>query len=167
MPGLSLNRSRHTLRRQSFLPSIRSDSFAANACFAFRRETIFFPVWASISRRVFPAMRPPCAATMRFAAMVRGLRSLEISVVVASASMFNTNSRLVILSRRLSVFSPLNCLYWRVVIPDQPSVIISVSVANSCPFFMPRRSHSSVSSLRTSMDFSRWFIQFSEYPLRW
>lgn len=45
---------------------------------------------------------------------------------------------------------------------EAPSVIISVSVAYSCPFLIPRRSHSSVSSLRTSMDFSRWLIQFSE-----
>ena len=142
--------------------SIPSAVFSANACFAVSGDTILFPVWASISRRVFPAIRPPCAATARFAAVVRGFRSFEISVVVASARMLSTSYRLVMLSRRLSVFSHLYCLYWRVVIPDQPSVIISVSVAYSCPFLIPRRSHSSVSSLRTSMDFSRWLIQFSE-----
>ena len=105
--GESLPKSRGHSSSSSF----GSISFAANACSALSRETIFFPVCASISRRVLPAMRPPCAATIRLAANVRGRRSLEISVVVASASMFSTNSKFVMLSRRLSVFNPLYRLY--------------------------------------------------------
>lgn len=154
-----------SLRVGSVILFLRCDSsafFVVSTCSAVSREMIFLPVWVSISRWVLPAMRPPCAAMVRFAATVRGFFSLEISVVVASASMLSTSLRLVMLSRRLSVFRPLYCLYCRVVMPDQPCVMMSVRVAYSCPFFTPRRSHSSVSSLRTSMDFNHWLIQLSE-----
>lgn len=48
----------------------------------------------------------------------RGAFCLEISVVVASASIFSTSSSVVMLSRRFSFFSPFRFLYCRVDISD-------------------------------------------------
>ena len=49
---------------------------------------------------------------------------MEISVVVASASILRTNSSVVMLSRRFSFFKPLRFLYCRVFMPDHAFVII-------------------------------------------
>ena len=53
---------------------------------AFNWEMTFFPVLASISLRVFPAIVPPCRAIILFSVIVFGFFSFDISVVVASAS---------------------------------------------------------------------------------
>lgn len=95
---------------------------------------------------------------------VWGCFSLDISVVETSANIFKTNSRLVILSRKLSFLSPLNFLYNFTDFHDHALVISSVRIANSKPSFMPRSFHSSVSSLRTSIVLSLWFIHSLEYP---
>jgi len=101
--------------------------------------------------RVLPAITPPCFAMVLFSSRFLGFLSLLISVVLASASMLSTSSRLVILSRRFSFFKPFSFLYSFTVLSLQPLVMISVSMANSWPFFTPRFSHSSVSSFRTSI----------------
>ena|GEM_PF-3776564 len=44
--------------------------------------------------------------------------SFEISVVVASASIFSTSSKVVMLSRKPSFFKPFTVLYYLVVNPD-------------------------------------------------
>lgn len=51
-----------------------------------------FPVSASISLRVSPAIRSPRRATCLFASKVFGYVVLEISIVVASANIFRTSS---------------------------------------------------------------------------
>ncbi len=84
-----------------------------------------------------------------------GFFFFDISVVVASASIFKTNSRFVILSRRFSFFKFLKSLYSLVLKPDQALVISSVKMAYSSPSFTPRSFHSSVNSFRTSMVLSR------------
>jgi len=81
--------------------------------------------------RALPAIVPPWFAIVRLSSNVSGVFSLDISVVVASASMFKTNSRLLILSRRFSFLSSLNCLYCLVVSPHHAWVISSVSMAYS------------------------------------
>ena len=83
-------------------------------------------------------------------------------VVEASASMFSTSSRSLMLSRRFSFFSPLSRLYCRVVMPDQALLISSVRMAYSRPLSTPRFCHSSVSSLRMRMASSRWWTHSSE-----
>ena len=70
----------------------------------------FLPVFSSISLRVLPAIVPPCFAIVLFSSNVSGSFSLLISVVVASASILSTNSKLVMLSRKLSLFKPLSFL---------------------------------------------------------
>ena len=62
---------------------------------------------------------------------------LVSSVVVASASIFKTISRVVILSLRFSFFKPFRFLYPLVVIPDHALVISSVRIAYSTPFCIP------------------------------
>ena len=101
---------------------------------AFSRVTTFLPLLDSNCLRATAATEPPASATCAFSLRVLGLRCCDISVVDASASIFMSNYRLVLLSRRLSVFRPLYCLYCFVVIPDQADVMISVSVAYCCPF---------------------------------
>lgn len=76
-----------------------------------------FPVRFSMACRAFPAIFPPLLATCLFSSKVCGCSFFDISVVVASASMFKTNSKVVILSRRFSFFKPLKVLYCRVVMP--------------------------------------------------
>ena len=60
--------------------------FASSKDLAFNWEMTFFPVLASISLRVFPAIVPPCRAIILFSVIVFGFFSFDISVVVASAS---------------------------------------------------------------------------------
>ena len=79
--------------------------------FAVCLEIADFPVFSSSSCRAFLAMAPPCCATFLLGSSPCGLVALEISVVDTSASILRTNSVFVILSRRLSFFSPLYALY--------------------------------------------------------
>lgn len=74
-------------------------------CLAFKALTTFFPVLASISFRVLPAIVPPCRAITLLSSNDFGFFSFEISEVVASASMFNSNSRLVMPACRNTVTS--------------------------------------------------------------
>lgn len=124
-------------------------------------ETIGRPVCSSIRLRVSAAILPPRWATFALSRNPLGFSDLEISTVAASATMFNANSIVVMLSRRLSFFKPLKRLYPPVVMPDHSLVIMSVKVAYCCPSFTPERCHSSVSSLRAFMVCSRWFIHRS------
>lgn len=78
-----------------------------------------------------------------------GWTAAEISFVEVSASIFKTNSVVLILSRRFSFFSPFRDLYCLVDIPAQALVISSVNIAYSFPCCTPRFCHSSVSSFRT------------------
>ena len=131
--------------------------------FAVCLEIADFPVFSSSSCRAFLAMAPPCCATFLLGSSPCGLVALEISVVDTSASILRTNSVFVILSRRLSFFSPLYALYSPVVIPAHAFVNSLVRIAYS-KSLIPARSHSSVSSLRNSIDLSRCVIHLSEYP---
>ena len=101
-----------------------------------------------VPRRAIPAASPPLRATAMFSENVLGAFCLEISVVVASASIFSTSSSVVMLSRRFSFFNPFRFLYWRVDIPDHAREISSVRMAYSTPFCTPR----------TWMACSRWLI---------
>ena len=92
------------------------------------------PVCRSIAFRASPATLPPERATSTFSRKPSGAFCLEISVVVASASMLRTNSNVVMLSRRFSFFKPLRFLYCRVFMPDHAFVISSVRIAYSTPF---------------------------------
>ncbi len=70
-----------------------------------------FPCFLPVLAGRFLAMAPPCCATFLLGSSPCGLVALEISVVDTSASILRTNSVFVILSRRLSFFSPLYALY--------------------------------------------------------
>ena len=94
---------------------------------------------------------PPARATAAFSEKDAGFRWRDISVVVASASILSTSSKVVMLSRKFSFVSPFRFLYCLVVIPDHAREISSVRIAYSMPFSTPRRSHSSVSSFLTCM----------------
>src|SRR5450759_1927901 len=150
-----------TMEERKFIKNNHSISFVLFDSFnflAFCVLTTFFPVLASLSFLVLPAIVPPCLAIILFSSRLFGFFSLLISVVVASASIFKTNSRLVILSLRFSFFKFLCCLYCFTLLPLHAFVIMPVRVANSCPFFIPVLSHSSVNSFLTSMLFKRWLI---------
>ena len=125
-------------------------------------EIILRPRPCSIFSRATLAALPPCLATRLFSFNPLGLYCLENSAVAASAKVLSANSKLVMLSRRFSFFNPLKCLYSRVVFSLQACVIISVNNAYSLPSLTPPRFHSSVNSLRVSIDFTRWLIQLSE-----
>ena len=76
----------------------------------------------------FPGIR--CGfSDCRFSANKDGFCCLDISVVVASAGMFRTSSRVVMLSRRFSFFRPFRSLYCPVLMPDYAFVISSVRMA--------------------------------------
>ena len=66
---------------------------------------------SSTAFRAIPAASPPSRATAMFSENVLGAFYLEISVVVASASIFSTSSSVVMLSRRFSFFKPFRFLY--------------------------------------------------------
>ena len=119
------------------------------------------PVSFSICFLAFPAMVLPCLATSALSLRPCGFFFLESSVVGASASILRMSFILLILSRRFSLCKPFKSLYCRVVMPDHASEIISVKEAYPKPL-MPLRSHSSVKSLRISIDFIRWLIHASE-----
>lgn len=103
---------------------------------------------------------------MRFATMVRGLRSLEISVVVvrpACSTPIPDWSYIVAQAFGFQLFKLL-VLARRHSRPTQRNIgqrceLLSFLYAPAFPlvgkFLAPR------------WIFSRWFIQFSEYPLRW
>ncbi len=122
------------------------------------------PVCFSISILAFFAAVPPALAIFLLFSNPRGFFFFDISVTDASASIFNTNSRLVILSLKFSFFNPLYLLYSLTLRSAHAMVISSVSIAYSSPSFISRSFHSSVSSFRTSMLFNRWFIHSFEYP---
>ena len=91
--------------------------------------------YAGLLLDVFPcisAILPPERATSTFSRKPSGAFCLEISVVVASASILRTNSSVVMLSRRFSFFKPLRFLYCRVFMPDHAFVISSVRIAYPC-----------------------------------
>jgi len=71
-----------------------------------------------------------------------GFVTLEISLVAVSANMFRTNSVVLMLSRKLSFFSPLYVLYCLVVMPLQAFVISSVKTAYSLTPDTPLSFHS-------------------------
>lgn len=106
------------------------------------------PVSSSKAFRATWATPPPRLATRRFSSNPSGSSRLDISVVVASASMVRTNSKSDILSRRFSFFNPFSRLYCLVVMPVQARVISSVRIAYSCPCSTPLVCHSDVNSLR-------------------
>lgn len=87
------------------------------------------PVLTSISCRALPAIAPPSRAAALLSSKPCGLTALEISVVEASASMFRTSSRFVILSRRFSFLRFLCRLYSETESQDQAFVISFVSMA--------------------------------------
>jgi hypothetical protein len=93
--------------------------FSSFNILAFCALTIFLPVCCSIFFLVSPAISTPFYAIFLFSSNVLGLFSLLISVVVASANIFSTSSRFVILSRRFSFFNPLKFLYCLPVFPLQ------------------------------------------------
>lgn len=93
----------------------------------------------------------PCCATVALCLKPLGFFCFDSSVVAASANELNASSRLVILSRRLSLCNPLYCLYSLTLKPLHCIVIISVNVAYWTPSSTPVRFHSSVSYLRISM----------------
>src|SRR5690606_34787804 len=138
--------------------------FSPRNFFADKGVITFFPVFSSICFLVFPAIIPPCFAIFLFSLKFFGFFSLLISVVVASASIFKTSSKLLILSLRLSFLRPLKFLYFLTVNPLHALVISSVRIAYSIPFFTPLSSHSSVSSFLTSILFKRWLIHCLLYP---
>lgn len=72
---------------------------------------MLFPVFDSISFLAIPATFPPSFATFLFSVKLSGFLSFEISVVDASASIFRTSSRLVMLSLRFCFLRPLYFLY--------------------------------------------------------
>lgn len=142
-----------SLIHSSFLFNFFVELLAFNVFFAFKELTTFLPVFSSISFRIFPAILPPCFAKILFSIKFFGLFYLLISVVVAYASIFKTNLRLVYCLSDFS-FSTLCSLYFTEN-PLHAFVISSVNIAYSCPFLTPRESHSSVSSFLTSILFSR------------
>ena len=77
---------------------------------AFLPVIIFLPVLLSISFLALPATLPPSTATYLFSGKSFGFFTFDISVVAVSASIFKTNSKLVILSRKFSFFKSLNFL---------------------------------------------------------
>gem|GEM_PF-3597309 len=87
----------------------------------------------------------------------------NISVVEASANILKTNSKLDILSFKLSFFNHFKSLYSPVVIPDQPFKISFVKIAYSTHSSIHLSFHSPVNSFLISMDFNLCCIQFSEY----
>ena len=141
--------------------SIPSAVFSANACFAVSGDTILFPVWASISRRVFPAIRPPVPprhGSLRSSAVFAlsnfgGRRfgkhvehQLQIGHVVAQAFGFQSLV-LLVLARGHTRPAQRNNI-------GQRGVFLSLFDTAAFPFVGQ--------FLAYSMDFSRWLIQFSE-----
>ena len=141
----------------------RRDFYLSNSfiSFAVCLEIADFPVFSSNSLRAFRAIAPPCCTTFYWDSSPFGLVNLEISVVDTSASIFRTSSVFVILSRRLLLFKPLYALYSPVVIPAHAFVNSLVRIAYS-KSLIPALSHSSVSSLRNSIDLRRCEIHLSE-----
>lgn len=106
--------------------------------FAFCDVTTFFPVRDSSSFLATFATLPPCLATFLLSLKSLGLVATEISLVLASASIFKMSSVFVILSRRFSFFSPFSALYSLVVLSLQALVnpvfrITQLQVFFHCP----------------------------------
>jgi hypothetical protein len=120
----------------------------------FEELIIFFQISFSASSLVFLATFP-----YLFQAVCTSLNqdlssTFIISVVVASASIHITSSKLLMLSFRDSFLSHLKSLYSLVVISDRSFRISFVKIAYSIHSFIHLLSHSQVNSFLISIDLS-------------
>ena len=91
--------------------------WALKNLFAERGEMIWRPVLDSRVSLATRATSPPSFAHTLFSSNVCGFLAFVMLVAESSASIFNTSSSLVILSRRFSFFSPFSFLYSFAVLP--------------------------------------------------